>query len=132
MNIVIFEEGFAVKTQLNSSPEFNNFVIKANNNQPPIEILQKYNPDLVILASNSSTSSLQICSEVRAISFVPILVLSVTNNPDIVEQTLDAGADKFLQKPVPVKVLAAHIKTLTRRAQAEKLAAIAQQTCLNY
>ncbi len=124
--VIVIEDGLSTTTQLKSTPEFKQFDIKTfTKSQHEIGSLQKHNPDLVILDSNPSlTTSLKICSEIRTVSSVPIMVLSVTNHPELVEKTLDAGADKFLQKPVPAKILAAHVNTLTRRAQAEKKAAL--------
>jgi DNA-binding response OmpR family regulator len=60
----------------------------------------------------------------RASSQVPIIVLTALNSPRFVARALDAGADEILTKPVPAGMLIAHIKRLTKRAQAEKDASV--------
>ena len=57
----------------------------------------------------------QICKKVREFSNVPIIILSAFNDPDIVAESLDSGADDYLVKPVPSEVLAAHLTRLIRR-----------------
>ena len=61
-----------------------------------------------------------MCQEIRKFSSMPIVLLSSVQRPGLVEQALDAGADEYLIKPLPANVLIAHIKTLARRARAEK------------
>jgi two-component system KDP operon response regulator KdpE len=62
----------------------------------------------------------QVCAQVRSFSAVPILILSALDSPGMVASALDAGADDYLVKPVPVGVLIAHLNTLTRRPSAKK------------
>ncbi len=69
----------------------------------------------------------QVCTEVRAFSDVPILILSALDSPGMVASALDAGADDYLVKPVPSGVLLAHLNNLNRRAIAEKKA---QENCV--
>lgn len=57
----------------------------------------------------------QICRAVRGFSDVPIIILSAFNDPQIVAESLDSGADDYLVKPVPSEVLAAHVTRLIRR-----------------
>jgi two-component system, OmpR family, response regulator RegX3 len=63
-----------------------------------------------------------ICQEIRKSCDAPIILLSAWNKPGLIERALDAGADEILMKPVPAGILMAHLKRLTRRAQAEKAA----------
>jgi two-component system KDP operon response regulator KdpE len=57
----------------------------------------------------------EICKEVRSFSQVPIIVLSALNDPSMVASVLDAGADDYLTKPTPSRILVAHINRLVRR-----------------
>jgi len=52
----------------------------------------------------------------RENSRVPIMILSVLDNPGLVARALDMGADDFLVKPVKSAVLIAHLHNLTRRS----------------
>ena len=80
--------------------------------------VHKINPDVIILdlflPENDGT---QLCSEIRAFSDAPILILSIFNNPKAIATALDKGADDYLIKPVPSGVLVAHLKKLLRRGR---------------
>ncbi len=60
----------------------------------------------------------QACRAIRLASNLPILVLSALNAPSVVARLLDAGADDYLVKPVPVSVLIAHLRKLARQTGA--------------
>ena len=73
-------------------------------------------PDLVILdLMMPEMDGWEICRAVRAFSDVPIIVLSALNDPSMVASVLDAGADDYLTKPTPSRVLVAHINRLVNR-----------------
>jgi two-component system, OmpR family, KDP operon response regulator KdpE len=75
-------------------------------------------PDIIILDSDVQLSDCSaIIRKIRAFSPAPILVLSTLDQPNVIAQTLDCGADDFLTKPVSPDVLMACINKLTRRAQ---------------
>lgn len=78
-------------------------------------------PDIIILdAGNHTIDCSEILKAIRKISPAPLLVLSTFDQPNIIAQTLDNGADDFLTKPVSVDVLLASINKLTRRARSNK------------
>lgn len=73
-------------------------------------------PDLVILdLMMPEMDGWEVCKAVRDFSDVPIIVLSALNDPSMVASVLDAGADDYLTKPTPSRVLVAHIKRLVDR-----------------
>ena len=73
-------------------------------------------PDLVILdLMMPEMDGWEVCKAVRAFSNVPIIVLSALNDPSMVASVLDAGADDYLTKPTPSRILVAHIKRLVDR-----------------
>lgn len=97
-------------------------VIKcANSGNEGLETLQEYTPDIVLIdLMVPETDTWKVTSEIRKTSSIPILILSVIDNPILVARALDKGADDFLIKPVPMEVLIAHINNLTRRRQISK------------
>jgi DNA-binding response OmpR family regulator len=96
-------------------------VAMANTGEDGIRLVREFSPDVIILdLMMPGTDGWQVCSEVRAFSRVPILVLSALDTPGTVASALDAGADDYLVKPVPVGVLIAHLTTLTRRPEPSK------------
>jgi two-component system KDP operon response regulator KdpE len=78
-------------------------------------------PDLVVTdLSMPNTDGLQLCRNLRAISQVPIIVLSVRGEESTKVQALDAGADDYITKPFGIDELLARIRAALRRALTEK------------
>jgi two-component system KDP operon response regulator KdpE len=91
-------------------------VITAHSGDFGLEKLKTENPDIVLLdLMMSGMDGWQVCEKIRAISRVPIMILSVLDNPGLVARALDMGADDYLIKPVKSTTLIAHINNLTRR-----------------
>lgn len=97
----------------------NAIVFSANSGAEGLRLLREKTPSIVILdLMMPEMDGWQVTSEIRSFSSVPILVLSVIDNPGMVALALDAGADDYLIKPAPSGVLIAHINSLTRRKTA--------------
>ncbi|HEY0386414.1 MAG TPA: response regulator transcription factor [Pyrinomonadaceae bacterium] len=78
-------------------------------------------PDLVVTdLSMPGTDGLQLCRNLRAISQVPIIVLSVRGEEGTKVQALDAGADDYVTKPFGMDELLARIRAALRRAEAAR------------
>jgi two-component system, OmpR family, KDP operon response regulator KdpE len=91
-----------------------------NSRAEGVSATKVWEPDIVIIDSGiPNQDGWKICRDIRLFSQVPILVLSILNNPEIVVRALDEGADDFLPKPVREEVLMAHINKLTRRKKAD-------------
>jgi DNA-binding response OmpR family regulator len=91
-------------------------VITSNSGSTGFERFKEIKPDIVILdLLMPDMDGWQVCTAIRAISRIPIIILSVLNNPGLVARALDMGADDFLIKPVKSAILIAHINNLTRR-----------------
>jgi two-component system KDP operon response regulator KdpE len=74
-------------------------------------------PDLVVTdLSMPNTDGLQLCRNLRAISQLPIIVLSVRGEEKMKVQALDAGADDYVTKPFGMDELLARIRAALRRA----------------
>ncbi len=96
-------------------------IVTANYGQIGVELAQSTNPDLIILdLMMPDQDGWQTCQTIRAFSKAPVIVLSALNDPGVIASVLDAGADDYLVKPVSSNVLVARIKTLIRRATAER------------
>ncbi len=91
-------------------------VLTANSGDEGIQLVRAELPDMVILdLMMPGKDGWQTTQEIRAISRVPIMVLSVIDNPGLVARALDAGADDYMIKPANRNTLIAHINNLTRR-----------------
>ena len=87
------------------------------------EAIHKLKPDVIVLdLYQPQNDGWRICQEIRKFSKIPILILSVLNDPDAIAKALDEGADDYLIKPVPSGVLIAHFNNLIRRSRAEQVA----------
>ena len=87
-----------------------------NNSTDGLTHIRENTPDLVILdLMMPEMDGWEICRTVRGFSDVPIIVLSALNDPSMVASVLDAGADDYLTKPTPSRVLVAHINRLVNR-----------------
>ena len=58
----------------------------------------------------------QVCQHIRALSDVPIIILTGRDDDDDVIYGLDCGADDYVIKPVSPDVLLAHVRAALRRA----------------
>lgn len=91
-------------------------VFTANSGQEGIDLARQEEPDMILLdLMMPEMNGWQVCKRVRKFSQVPIIILSALDNPGLVADALDAGADDYLIKPVPNRVLTAHIEKLIRR-----------------
>src|SRR5258705_8931152 len=63
-------------------------------------------------------SGLELCRQLRAISEVPIIVLSVRGEEKTKVMALDAGADDYVTKPFGMDELLARIRATLRRTPA--------------
>ena len=87
-----------------------------NSSSEGLTQIREQAPDLVILdLMMPEIDGWEVCKAVRTFSDVPIIVLSALNDPSMVASVLDAGADDYLTKPTPSRVLVAHIKRLVDR-----------------
>jgi two-component system, OmpR family, response regulator MprA len=94
-------------------------VITANSGAEGLKKVMDLSPSIVILdLMMPDMDGWQITTEIRTFCSVPIIILSVIDNPGLVARALDAGADDYLIKPAPRNVLIAHINNLTRRRTA--------------
>lgn len=79
-------------------------------------------PDLVIIdLLMSGPDGLQLCRNLRAISRLPIIILSARSEERAKVQALDAGADDYVTKPFGMDELLARIRAALRRAPSANL-----------
>src|SRR6266542_3146454 len=92
-------------------------VFATNNSAEGLNMVREIDPDLVVLdLMMPEMDGWEVCRSVRQFSQVPIIILSALNDPSMIASVLDAGADDYLTKPTPSRVLVAHINRLVHRA----------------
>ena len=89
----------------------------ANDGETALEIFREFSPDLLITdLSMPEMDGVELCREIRKISNVPIIVLSVRNEEKTKVEALDAGADDYITKPFGMDELLARTRANLRRA----------------
>ena len=88
----------------------------ANDGEMALEIMKDWSPNLIITdLSMPQLDGVQLCRRVRAVSQVPILVLSVRDQERQKIEALDAGADDYVTKPFSMNELLARVRANLRR-----------------
>ena len=83
------------------------------------EAFNDWHPDLVITdLAMPNVDGLELCRRLRAISQVPIIVLSAKGEEKTKVEALDLGADDFVTKPFGINELLARVRASLRRANA--------------
>src|SRR5579875_1388613 len=84
---------------------------EARTGEEALQVLREFNPDVVLLDMNMpGMGGMAACREIRAVSEVAIIVLSVRDREADKIGALDAGADDYLTKPFSVNELMARIR----------------------
>ncbi len=101
--LVIDDSRFMCKYLQNILNVHNYNVITALNAQEGLEALQKHHINVVILdmelPDKHGLDFLREMKEEKEFCHIPVIVLSGTNNPEIVRSSLKAGASDFIKKP---------------------------------
>ena len=81
------------------------------------ETFTDWHPDLVITdLAMPAMDGLELCRRLRAISPVPIIVLSAKGEEKTKVEALDIGADDYITKPFGIDELLARVRASLRRA----------------
>ena len=118
VKLLVIDDDSAVTDLLSLLLKSNGFDVTATNNSTDgLSLIRDISPDVIILdLMMPEMDGWQICKAVREFSQVPIIILSALNDPSMIASVLDAGADDYLTKPTPSRVLIAHINRLINRS----------------
>lgn len=93
------------------------------------ETFSDWHPDLVITdLAMPNVDGLELCRRLRAVSQVPIIVLSAKGEEKTKVEALDLGADDFVTKPFGIDELLARVRASLRRASAPARSSPTQTT----
>jgi len=91
----------------------------AINGEEALNVFNTWSPDLVITdLSMPNMGGIELCRRIRAISRVPIIVLSVKGEERTKVEALDNGADDYVTKPFGIDELLARVRATLRRIPA--------------
>ena len=117
IKLLVIDDDTAVTDLLSLLLKSQGFEVFATNNSADgLNMVRELSPNLVILdLMMPEMDGWEVCRSVRQFSQVPIIILSALNDPSMIASVLDAGADDYLTKPTPSRVLVAQINRLTKR-----------------
>jgi DNA-binding response OmpR family regulator len=91
-------------------------VVVAMNAEAAMRSFREQSPDLIVLdVMLPSASGFQICKSIRAVSDVPIILLTARAEEQNKIMGLELGADDYVTKPFSVRELIARITAVLRR-----------------
>lgn len=101
----------------------------ASDGESGLETFNEWHPDLVISdLAMPNVDGLEFCRRLRAISQVPIIVLSAKGEEKTKVEALDIGADDFVTKPFGIDELLARVRASLRRANTPPINEAVQTT----
>lgn len=93
-------------------------IIEAETGTEALDKTYTEKPDLVILDLGlPDIDGVEVTQQIRSMSNVPIIILSVRNNENDKIEALDAGADDYLTKPFSMGELLARVRVVLRRLE---------------
>ncbi len=115
--LVFVEDDDQIRTALRLALEDEGYVVHdAATGELGLASFTKHNPDVVLVDLRlPDISGFEVCRRIRAISNVPIIMVTAQTDTHDVVAGLEAGADDYVTKPVVPKELAARIRALLRR-----------------
>ena len=117
-HILVVDDESQITRVLRTSLSAQGYDIRvANSGEMALEIMKDWQPNLIITdLSMPSIDGVELCRRVRAVSQVPIVVLSVRDQERQKVEALDAGADDYVTKPFGMNELLARVRANLRRA----------------
>jgi two-component system KDP operon response regulator KdpE len=95
-------------------------IIEARNGEEALKKVRTERLDLIILDLNMpDMDGIEVCREIRVVSNLPIVMLTVRSAEKDKVRALDAGADDYVVKPFGIDELLARIRAALRRAPGE-------------
>lgn len=103
LSMYLSEEGYKVK--------------QAYRGDEGLQLASEFDPHLVLLdLMLPDMDGIEVCAEIRKVSQVPIMILSMKSGVSERVQALKTGADDYLCKPFSMHELTARVEALIRRS----------------
>src|SRR5438034_1808670 len=106
LRTVLSSQGYQVRVAAEGETALSNFTEW----RPELVITDLYMPRM---------DGVELCRRIRAVSAVPIIVLSVKGEERTKVEALDSGADDYVTKPFGIDELMARVRAALRRAGVE-------------
>lgn len=118
--ILIIDDETQIARVLKRALTANRYDVRtAADGEAGIELFHDFDPDLVITdLAMPEMNGIEVCKKIRAVSQIPIIVLSVKGEELTKVEALDAGADDYMTKPFGIDELLARVRAALRRLPA--------------
>ena len=123
LKVLVIDDDLAMTEILKYQLTSNGLEVKVvNDGQTGLKSIESFKPNIIILdLLMPELDGWEVCRAIKSKNKIPILILSAVDNPIRIAETLDAGADDYLIKPVTSTSLIAHINNLVRRSEKQSV-----------
>lgn len=123
--VLVIEDDVMMSNMLSMYLTEEGYVVKqAYRGDEGLQLAEEYEPHLVLLdLMLPDISGIEVCTRIRSVSQVPIMILSMKNEVSERVLALKTGADDYLCKPFSMHELTARVEALIRRSQAHHIEA---------
>jgi two-component system, OmpR family, KDP operon response regulator KdpE len=120
--ILVVDDEYQITRVLKRSLQAHRYDVRAaSDGESALDTFRDFHPDLVITdLQMPAMNGIELCREIRKLSEIPIIVLSVKGEEKTKVEALDAGADDYITKPFGMDELLARVRATLRRAPSEK------------
>lgn len=117
--IVVVEDDANIRTGLVRSLAARGYAMSGSaNGLEGLSLIVDSKPDAVLLDLGlPDIDGLDLLRMIRAVSTVPVVVITARDDDDQIVRTLDAGADDYVVKPFSTNQVDARIRAVLRRAR---------------
>jgi two-component system, OmpR family, response regulator ResD len=124
--VLIVDDEETVREVVGQYLELEGFqILQASNGPEALHLAEKKPPDLVILdITLPGMDGLEICRRLRAVSAVPILMLTAHAEDAEKLEGFRAGADDYITKPFNPRELVVRVQAIMRRVEALSIPAM--------
>jgi DNA-binding response OmpR family regulator len=118
--ILVVDDDVNMVRMMRHMLQLENFdVITACSGKEALEMLDRENPDLILLdIVMGGMDGCEVCRRIREFSQVPIIMVTARRNESEKIEGLNLGADDYITKPFSVRELTARVRSVLRRYKA--------------
>lgn len=115
--VLVVDDDNAIRRTLQINLKARGYTVESvGDGRSALQAIDERVPDVVLLDLGlPDLDGVQVLRRIRAISSVPVIVVSARSEADDKVEALDEGADDFITKPFSVEELMARIRVCTRR-----------------
>jgi two-component system KDP operon response regulator KdpE len=119
--ILVVDDEAQITRVLRASLRAHRYEVRtAADGESALDTFHDWRPDLIITdLQMPEMNGIELCREIRKISPVPIIILSVKGEEKTKVEALDAGADDYITKPFGIDELLARVRAALRRTPQE-------------